>query len=228
VDILALSVMILLVVIASVCSWYFMSIVSLSDEEKSSKFSLKLLAKSKKSIKLYIAFMFISGLALSLGLLMLYPGHPAYLSIQTLALYLLLVPTAWYDFKYMKIPNKIILTGIAVRFLFYAVNLFVDAESFFVAVKSDIVACLLIGGILLILRVLFKTGIGYGDIKLLLMMSFFQGVEAAVSSLFISLLIAWFYAIFLLITRKKSRKDTIPFAPLILIGTYISMWLVGA
>ena len=175
-NIFSLSLMILVVITASVYTWYFASIKSLSDGECKNRFSISLLLKSKNSIKLYIAFIFVSGLALALGLLLLYPSQLELFKYQTLVLYLLLAPIAWYDYKYMKIPYKIILVGIVLRFIFYAFNLIIDSDSFFYVLKSDIIACLLLCGILLVLKLLFKKGIGMGDIKHLMLMDLHHGV----------------------------------------------------
>jgi len=58
-------------------------------------------------------------------------------------------------------------------------------------------------------------------------MGLFQGIVGVISSLFLSLLVSFFVAIALLITRKKTRKEAIAFAPSVLIGTAVSMFLTG-
>ena len=92
---------------------------------------------------------------------------------------------------------------------------------------SDFLACLIVVALFLIGVVIVKSGLGMGDIKLLLVMCLFQGFYGAVSSVFCSLLVAFFISIIALITKKKTRKDTLPFAPAILAGTYLSVFLTG-
>ena len=66
-----------------------------------------------------------------------------------------------------------------------------------------------------------------GDIKLMLVMCLFQGFYGVVSSLFCSLFIAFIYAIIVLLLRKKTKKDSVAFAPAILLGTALSIFLTG-
>ena len=70
-------------------------------------------------------------------------------------------------------------------------------------------------------------GVGMGDIKLILIMCLFQGFYGVISALFCSLFAACVLAIALLVLKKKTRRDSIPFAPAILLGTIVSVVLTG-
>ena len=52
----------------------------------------------------------------------------------------------------------------------------------------------------------------------------YDGIWGAV---FASLVLSFLLAVFLLVTKKKSRKDVIPFAPAIVLGTFVSVFLTG-
>ena len=66
-----------------------------------------------------------------------------------------------------------------------------------------------------------------GDIKLMLVMCLFQGFYGVASALFCSLFVAFIYAVVVLITKKKSKSDAVAFAPAILLGTMLSVFLIG-
>ena len=86
-----------------------------------------------------------------------------------------------------------------------------------IAIIVLVVVCLL----------LMKNSIGMGDFKLLLLMAVCQGMQGIMMSGFLSMIVSFFAAVVLLLNRKKTRKDTIPFAPCILQGTLMGVFLTG-
>ena len=85
---------------------------------------------------------------------------------------------------------------------------------------------LLVGVVFLIIgSFIIRNGIGMGDVKMLMLMGIFEGLYSVMTSIFFSLLISFFVAIIALIRKTKNRKDSLPFAPCVLIGTFLSMVL---
>jgi len=72
-----------------------------------------------------------------------------------------------------------------------------------------------------------KNGFGMGDIKLMFIMILYLGFAGSFSAIFMSLVLSMIASIYLLIKKEKNKKDTIPFAPFVLIGTYLSVFLMG-
>ncbi len=71
-----------------------------------------------------------------------------------------------------------------------------------------------------------KTGIGMGDVKLMTMAGFALGYfhwYLVILALIISYLVGAVIAILLILLKKKSRKDRIPFAPYLAIGSFVSL-----
>ena len=97
----------------------------------------------------------------------------------------------------------------------------------FLILKDNLVGAAVIGIFFFLLFLVFKNSIGMGDIKLFAVMGLYQGLWGAVNSVFFSLVVSFVLSVGLLITRKKGRKDTIPFGPSILIGTAIAIGLAG-
>lgn len=64
-----------------------------------------------------------------------------------------------------------------------------------------------------------KEVMGFGDVKLALMLGFFLGgVAPIVMALYLAFIIGSIIGIFLIVTKLKSKDDFIPFAPSIILG----------
>ena len=83
------------------------------------------------------------------------------------------------------------------------------------------------GGCVGLSSLLIKGAIGMGDVKLFSVMALYLGLEGIWPAIFCSLIVSFFVAVFSLVTKRAKRKDNIPFAPAILIGTYLSVFLTG-
>ena len=148
-------------------------------------------------------------------------------SIKLLCLVLILFPAAAVDMRVQKIPNKLILAALILRCLLFVVEFAVSPAGGFVVLKDGLLGAVVIGVFFLLLLLVFKNSIGMGDVKLFAVMGLYQGLWGAVNAVFFSLVVSFFLAIGLLITKKKNRKDTISFGPSILIGTVIAIALAG-
>ena len=83
---------------------------------------------------------------------------------------------------------------------------------------ESILAGMGIGGALLLLSILTRGKIGIGDGILLVVTGIYLGLEQNLILLLSSLFICALYALFLLILRKKGRKDTIAFVPFVFVS----------
>lgn len=139
----------------------------------------------------------------------------------------LMCPICWIDKKEHRIPNHLILIGLAMR----AAILIAEAVISFGELKkiliSDLITAAVVVGFTLLFILISRGGIGAGDLKLFLVMALLLGSPGVFYALFLSLFVSFIVAIFLLITKKKGRKDSIPFAPMIFCGTVLSMIVSG-
>jgi len=115
--------------------------------------------------------------------------------------------------------------------------------SFFVTYISFINSALGVvvgGGIILIIglggSVIFKKeAMGGGDVKLAAMIGAFLGWRYIVISLFLGFFLGALAGIFLILSKIKSREDTVPFGPFIVLGSFITLlwgekiisWYIG-
>jgi leader peptidase (prepilin peptidase) / N-methyltransferase len=157
------------------------------------------------------------------------------LSIEFLAaafLMSILIIVFFIDLDYKIIPHGLTLIGlgggvILVVFKFFNPMPIFGNENWW----SHLLGILPGSGILLLVAVLaliiYKSdeGMGMGDVYIFAPIGLFLGWKLCLLNLLISILIAGFCSIVLLIIRKKNRKDAIAFGPFIVTGTFIVlMW----
>lgn len=91
-------------------------------------------------------------------------------------------------------------------------------SSVFAALASSV--CFIVGSIL------SHQGIGMGDIKLISALALMGGVYIVGGTLFFSMTACALVSGYLLITRKKTMKEAIPFAPFLLIGYMMTICVI--
>jgi leader peptidase (prepilin peptidase)/N-methyltransferase len=64
---------------------------------------------------------------------------------------------------------------------------------------------------------------GLGDVKILIPIGLFLGLELSVLALFLSMFVGGITGLILIIAGIKDRKSQIPFGPFIVIGSLISI-----
>lgn len=176
---------------------------------------------------IYCIFAFVSTIAVAIWLLVHFRYVDLIFMIKRVAIISVLLVAAYYDKASYRIPNKLIMFGLLGRVVLLIFELLFSSESIYSVFISEFAGA----GALLLFSVIglliTRNGIGMGDIKLFILMGLFQGLVGVVSSIFISLTVTFVYSLFLLITKKKSKKDYVAFAPCILVGTFISVVLLG-
>ena len=189
-----------------------------------SKESSRLLSNSTI---VYCSLMFIITVAASFLFCTIYKDNGILMSLKRLALLSLLWPIAFIDYKTFRIPNTFIIFGIVCRVIILAFELIFEGQFVWMTLLSEVIAAvalLLAAGLC---ALCIKNSIGFGDMKLFIVMGLMLSLSGIWSAIFLSLVVSFFISAFLLITKKKTRKDAIPFGPAIVIGTYLSVCLSG-
>lgn len=180
---------------------------------------------------------------------------PMHLKLITLSSVVL--PCATVDYRIQKIPNLFLVEGLILRAILLFVELFAAVKTAVSAVrnnpswcgtanvdamlhsiqtaaaavmnelKNDFLGAAVCGGFFLLMLLVFKNSIGMGDIKLFALIGLYKGLWGAIGSVFLSLCASFIVSLFLLISRKKTRNDSIPFGPCIFAGTILSNCLFG-
>ncbi|NLZ47937.1 MAG: prepilin peptidase [Clostridiales bacterium] len=81
----------------------------------------------------------------------------------------------------------------------------------------------LIGGGVIAAIVVLTQGMGHGDVEICALAGLYLGFKGSIVMLFFSFVIGGIVGIILIATKKKSRKDYIPFGPYIALGALVAL-----
>ena len=142
--------------------------------------------------------------------------------IKWLVLLIFLVEIAIKDIKEYRIPNNVLLIASGVRCVIYMVELTINKIQLeALLLKTICIICIIVAGV--IVNILTHNGIGFGDIKLLAMITLYVNINDIVDIIINSIFVMGVITILLLVIRKKGRKDMIPFAPAILVAVIVKV-----
>jgi leader peptidase (prepilin peptidase) / N-methyltransferase len=129
-----------------------------------------------------------------------------------------MVAIAFIDYDHMIIPNKIVLPGTVIGL---AASIAINPHDWWKYVAASAGSAFF----LFLLAMIWAGGMGPGDIKLAAFMGAVLGTTVIVA-LFASFFLGAIAGVFLIATRKRTRKDKIPFGPYLAAGSVIAL-LVG-
>ena len=131
-----------------------------------------------------------------------------------------LLVITYIDYDYQLILDKVLLCLSAAGFIIEIVLVHLDWIDF-------CVGPLLGGGVLLLLAIISRGGMGGGDVKFAAVLGLWLGIKGVILMLFLAFLLGGFIGIVLLALGRKGRKDAIPFGPFMAVAALIT-WLYGA
>jgi len=132
-----------------------------------------------------------------------------------------------YDFKHFLIPDKVIYPAIAISFL-YQLFMALDFKTWKLDSGSlfyPLLAAFLASAFFLIIFLISRgRWLGFGDVKLV----FFLGLLLSWPNILVALFSAFFIGALigtgLIIFGQKTLKSAVPFAPFLVIGTFIALF----
>ncbi len=79
------------------------------------------------------------------------------------------------------------------------------------------------GGLLLVLAIISRGGMGGGDVKFAAALGFWLGWPGTLLGLFIGFVLGGIISLLLLVSGLRGRKDLIPFGPFIAVGAWVAL-----
>lgn len=181
--------------------------------------------KLSKQIKLYSIIMLIIVLLISIGRSIVYSNANIFTELKIIALLSIMWPIAIIDQKQYKIPNEFICLALLFRVIILAFEVLTYSSFPLMIVVSELIAAFVMLISTMLCRLAIKDSIGYGDIKLFMVMGLFIGIQKLWTVMFFVLISIFVVCLYLLITKKANRKDVVPFGPSIVLGTFLAVVL---
>jgi leader peptidase (prepilin peptidase)/N-methyltransferase len=117
------------------------------------------------------------------------------------------------DLQTMEIPDEPFIFGI-----FFGIIFFILEKNYL----NNILGLIIPTVLFFLIIVLSKGGMGGGDFKLSFLFGLYLGFPKVIPWFFLSFIIGFFPAIFVLITKKGTRKTPIPFGPFMSISGIVT------
>lgn len=180
-----------------------------------------------RAVLIYSCIYLAIAFGITAMLQLFYVNNEVIHNLKRICLVSLLGPIAYVDNKECIIPNKFILLGLAYRAALIPLEFLVIGRAALTILLSEAFAAGAIFLAAVLCRLCIRNAIGAGDMKLFLIMGLFLSLDGIWGAILLSLFVCFFQVIFLLLTKKKTRKDSIAFAPAITIGTVVSIFMTG-
>ncbi len=125
-----------------------------------------------------------------------------------------------YDLKHYIIPDKILFPAIAITVIYNLIPPY-NTQHIFYNFLGAVVAS---GFFLTIFLVSRGKWMGFGDVKLAILMGLLLGLANVLVALFLAFFFGAIIGVILMFFQKKDIKSEIPFGPFLIIGTFIAMF----
>jgi len=121
-----------------------------------------------------------------------------------------------YDLKHYLIPDKVLFPAIAVSLIYNLIN--------FQNILNALLAVVIGSGFFLFIFLISRgRAMGFGDVKLAILMGFLLGFPNILVALFLAFFFGAIIGLILMIYKGKSLKSEIPFGPFLIAGTFIAL-----
>ena len=154
----------------------------------------------------------------------------------------ILIVVFFIDLDHQIIPDELVITGLVgsvalILYIVFTSQPVFEEASWLAHLLGALPGSGLLFLVALIGLVIFKSEevMGMGDVKIFLPIGIFLGWKLCIFTMLISIVLAGLISIALVIFRLKKRKDTIPFGPFIVAGTFVALiwgnqilhWYIG-
>jgi len=126
-----------------------------------------------------------------------------------------------YDLKHYLIPDKVLIPAIVVGVIYRVFEFF----AFSSPIGGYLLAAIIASGFFFVIFVISRgQWIGFGDVKLAVLMGLALGMPYVLVALFLAFFFGAIIGVIMLALEKKSLKSQICFGPFLILGTFITMF----
>lgn len=127
------------------------------------------------------------------------------------------------DLEYRVILNKVIFPALPVLLALYPFGSLGGSQSLLGAYASALAGAAVGFGTLLVIFLVSRGGIGEGDVKMSALMGVATGLPTVGAALFFAFVSGGITALVLILTRRKGRKDYMPYGPFLAGGAILTL-----
>ena len=143
--------------------------------------------------------------------------------LRLVSLGTLLTAAAYIDALSHKIPNWIVLCTAAVFAGCTVLDFVLSGTDAVPMALNSVLAAAVFFVVFFLVRLASRGGVGYGDIKMITAAALILGIYGTFSFLLVSHVLAAVAAIALLVSKKATRKDGLPFGPFFYLGYLVTI-----
>lgn len=122
-----------------------------------------------------------------------------------------------YDLKHSLILDKVLFPAVAIALIYDVINI----QHLLNALLAAVIAS---GFFLLIFLISKGRAMGFGDVKLAILIGLLLGMPNALVALFLAFFFGAVIGLALMVFKKKSLKSEIPFGPFLITGTLVTIF----
>ncbi|QXE21268.1 A24 family peptidase [Clostridium sp. 001] len=131
----------------------------------------------------------------------------------------ILIVVGMIDLNTTDIYFKTTVVGLISTFIFLVIYYYNGLP-----IKTYVYGGIVGGGLLALIILITKGGMGWGDAEICTVCGLFLGLKLTFLMLFLSFIIGATAGVILILSGKKSRKDYIPFGPFIVLASIITVF----
>ncbi|MFA6190365.1 MAG: prepilin peptidase [Candidatus Staskawiczbacteria bacterium] len=127
-----------------------------------------------------------------------------------------------YDLKHYIIPDKVLIPAIIITFIYNILAIVLKYQN--ISFINYLLAVAIGAGLFLAIFLISKgKAMGFGDVKLAILMGLLLGLPNVLVALFLAFFFGAIIGLILMVFEGKNLKSEIPFGPFLITGTFIAM-----
>lgn len=130
-----------------------------------------------------------------------------------------------YDLKHYLIPDKVLFPAIIVAVIFRFWDFWYFIGNWKLGIGNYALAILIASGFFLLIFLVSRgRWIGFGDVKLAILLGLLVGFPNILVALLLAFWIGAIVGIAMMLLKKKGMKSEMPFAPFLIAGTFLALF----
>lgn len=129
----------------------------------------------------------------------------------------------YIDARERIIPNGLIGVGLLLWIILAMLDIFLGGTPWVRLLVFSGIGGLVCGGVLMVIALIMKSGLGMGDVKMFFVLGLLYGLTDTYGIFLFTIIPMGLFCIVLLILKRAEKKTTIPMAPFAVIGFILSI-----